>query len=120
MAEYKGKLLKGLFTQAKSVILGNGNTVESAVSGLTANKIESFTSIITYTTEAEPFTIPSDGYVNLNNTSSQVAKLVLKGSSGNVRINVGLSGGSFAAFVRKGMKVYVDGTTSSAYFIPLS
>ena len=29
MAEYKGKLLKGLFTQAKRVILENGNTVES-------------------------------------------------------------------------------------------
>lgn len=28
MAEYKAKLLKGLFTQAQNVLLKNGNTVE--------------------------------------------------------------------------------------------
>ena len=31
MAEYKGKLLKGLFTQAKNVILNSGSTLESVL-----------------------------------------------------------------------------------------
>lgn len=32
MAEYKGKLLKGLFTQAKNVLLSDGTDVETAIS----------------------------------------------------------------------------------------
>ena len=31
MAEYKGKLLKGLFTQAKNVLLNNGQSVEETI-----------------------------------------------------------------------------------------
>ena len=31
MAEYKGKLLKGLFTQAKNVLLNDGSSVENTI-----------------------------------------------------------------------------------------
>ena len=31
MAEYKGKLLKGLYTQAKNVLLSNGSDIESSI-----------------------------------------------------------------------------------------
>jgi hypothetical protein len=35
MAEYKGKLLKGLFTQAKNVLLSNGENVDDALNTVT-------------------------------------------------------------------------------------
>lgn len=43
MAEYKGKLLGGLFTKAKNVLLGNGDDVESSIGDIntTLSKIGS-------------------------------------------------------------------------------
>lgn len=44
MAEYKGKLLKGL-VQAKNVLLNNGASVEDAINGLKISHIEKTTTI---------------------------------------------------------------------------
>lgn len=117
MAEYKANLLKGLFTNAKKCLLSSGENVEKEI---TKNEISTYESITQYTAVTNMYTVPSDGYVNLNNTASQTASIAVRGKTGSTQINIGFAGGSHAVYVKKGMRVYINGTTSSAYFMPLS
>lgn len=48
MAEYKGKLLKGLFTKAKTVLFDNGANVEESIDG-TGYTIDFNTALVTGT-----------------------------------------------------------------------
>lgn len=110
--------------KASNSLMSDGTTnVESAIgtinTSMTKNGLAGGVSITSYSS-ANRYTIPNDGYVNLNNTSSQTATIRVYGSSGSGNMYVGGVGGSHAVFVRKGMKVWIEGTCSSAYFVALT
>ena len=80
-----------------------------------------FVNLASYTSESSAYTAPSDGYVFVYNTSSQTGYLTVKGSTDdNSTVAVGAAGGRTSLFVRKGMKIYLTGTSSAVRFSPIS
>lgn len=77
MAEYKGKLLKGLFTRATKCLMSDD--VTSVEDAITKNDFGTRTSI----TVNQMYTFPSDGYVLVETTSTagDYSALLLYGST---------------------------------------
>ena len=116
MTEYKGKLLKGLFTRASTVLLNNGTSVEDAISGEVANDFKVGVDIKGYTS-ANPYTVPSDGYVYLGVAAGANSLGWIQGAVNTPVVAVGGQPGFWSVFVRKGMKVYASGNpVTLSYF----
>ena len=66
MAEYKGKLLKGLFTQAKNILMSDGTDVATEINGIKNNAIKRTQT--TLTTNADGYvTVPKSTYPHIIN-----------------------------------------------------
>lgn len=83
-----------------------------------SNILADYTNLSSYT-ESNPFIAPSDGYAFVYNTSSQSGYISIRGSGGaTYEVACGAFGGRTATFVRRGMRLFVTGTTSAARFVP--
>ena len=118
MAEYKGKLLSGLFTRAKNVILSDNTNVNDRI---TPNTLSTPITIASGT-----YTFLSDGYLQVYAGPSTYAYATINGD-GTGGLEVFMSGTNTynvtAIYVRKGMSVTVNdktGQESKITFFPLA
>lgn len=117
MAEYKGKLLSGLFTRAKNVILSDSTNVNDRI-------IPNIFS--TPVTISNSYTFPCDGYVQVYASPSTYTYATINGS-GTSGLEIFMSGTTTynvtAVYVRKGMSVTVNdktGQDNKVVFFPLT
>lgn len=112
-----------LETDSKTVP-GAINEIKSALTDLTKNKIESHISIISYTSESNKYTFPSDGYVRIYSLAhgGNRVDMRLYGSSGNDNILCFVIQSNDVIFVKKGMKAYfeVTGSDNGVDYYPLT
>ena len=70
------------------------------------------TDISSYTSAAAPFEVPEDGYVRVSGNGDTVQILNNNESTGGIINFISSSGNFVAAYVRKGTKLIVSGTTA--------
>ena len=103
---------------------GQISELMSALTDLTKNKIESHISIISYTSESNKYTFPSDGYVRIYSLAhgGNRVDMRLYGSSGNDNILCFVIQSNDVIFVKKGMKAYfeVTGSDNGVDYYPLT
>ena len=70
-------------------------------------------------TSGNRYSCPSDGYVQVRNSSGVSGEARISGATGSAVMRLGSVPGNFVVFVRKGMRVYMETAASTAYFFPL-
>ena len=94
------------------------NAISTINSNMTANSLTVYTDISSYNSESNKYTIPADGYVFLSNSSGQTGEGILYGnSSANAYTRFGQVQGRWSVYVRKDMKIYLNGTANTFRFI---
>ena len=95
------------------------NAISDQIVTIQNNKLDTRIDISSYISTY--YTCPSDGYVYINNASGNTGVVFLYGSDGNTTnvVALGLVTGRHSMFVRKGMKLQFNGTSTSVYFVPL-
>jgi hypothetical protein len=74
----------------------------------------------TYTSQANLYTIPCDGFLNVRLSGNQTgAARICDSQSTTPYLQLGLATGSYTTYIPKGMRVYINGTVDAAYFMPL-
>ena len=82
--------------------------------------LTNYSDIRGYNSESNLYTIPADGYIYLSNSSGQSAEGVLYGANANsAYMRFGNSQGRWSQFVKKGMKVYLNGTAQIFRYVRL-
>ena len=122
MAEYKGKLLKGLFTRATKCLMSDGAT--SVESVMRANE---FGTAVTLTVNTV-YTCPSDGYLSISsgNNAGEYVFILIYGATGDTYVSkilrtVTTNSPLFdSMFIKKGMRLYPSAIAGNAKFIPLN
>lgn len=66
------------------------------------------------------YTCPTDGYAWARNDSGVSGTVRIYGSSGSQYVPIGSTQGDFCAYVKKGMRLRVNGTLTNAEFIPFT
>lgn len=125
MAEYKGKLLKGIFTKAIKCLMSDG---QSSIEEYVTQKSVGQSNYVELTVNVE-YTCPCDGYFHLNATATSnryvygyVNNVLLLSATTSVASNT-LGYTINSVFVRKGSKLKFqrDGSNAgSARFYALS
>lgn len=83
---------------------------------INASTIGTRTDISNYTS-SNMYTCPSDGYVFMYCATSSTIGIVFLGT---IAVNLGGNLGRYSLFVKKGTKLYVEGSPSIAAFVPIS
>lgn len=109
------KAIVDLQTTANRCLMGDGSTVQSAIDSIsttdnTTLKTEEFRN--THTSLETAYIAETDGYVCLHNNSGQSATISLYNQS----LILGGVQGDFCLFVKKGCKMFVNGTSAWAFF----
>ena len=110
--------------QAQDTATAAGNLANEVNSNLTANKMDGY-EVITDYTEANKYTFPSDGYLEIQATGSASendVRSILQGANETTGVVLYALNDYETIFVRKGMKYYTLAKTGNAsvLFFPLS
>ena len=125
MAEYKGKLLKGLFVKSANVVTSDGTPIETAINALdTYVKKKNLGTSVSLTDNAS-YTCLSDGYFHVqiadgtNNYCYQYIGSTLMWG-GMYFKNSAAAQVHNTLFVKAGMSIRFHGSGATGNFIPLT